>query len=267
MSIPCWIISLDPSAPMPSSLAAQLAAQGVDHRFIPGVDGRRGKPPLVGREHIAARRALIRHGKTLTSSELGCYLAHYRAVQRAWDEGLERICIMEDDVSLEDDFARVLAAVAALPEDMEMVRLMALRVRRRKVLSPLPGCDSHRLVRPERGWCGCQAYVVNRRGMKKFLDYACAIFEPVDKVIDHFWEFDLRLYGVEPHVCWENEHPTSIVKVPAQLPPVPLHYRLAAPFAKLAFSISRHSYLRRHADEFYPAEKPPVRMGRTKRMR
>jgi len=266
MTISCRVISLDPASPMASALAESLRAQGVDFHFVPAVDGRKGTPPLVGREMLDNRKALIRHGRLLRNAELGCYLSHYRALQQAWDEGLERVCLLEDDVGLEADFSRVIAAIETLPEDVEFVRLMALRIRRRKVLSPLPGCDSHRLVRPERGWCGTQGYVINRRGMRKVLDAACRIYEPIDKFYDHFWEYDMRHYGVEPHVIFEHEHPSSIQKAAEQRPPVPLLYRLLAPLEKFSFSRSRHRYLRAHADEFYPAEKPAVAMGRTRRI-
>lgn len=266
-AIPCWILSLNPEAPLAAALHDSLTAQGVPHQFVPAVDGRQGTPALQGRERLDIRMALLRHQKPLTNTQIGCYLAHYRAVQKAWDEGLERVCIMEDDVGVEDDFGRVLACLAQLPEEVEMIRLMALRIRRRKVLGPIPGCDSHNLVRPERGWCGAQAYVLNRAGMKKLLDHACVIFEPIDKLMDHFWEFDLRLYGVEPHTCFENPHASSIQKKPVKRPPVPPLLRLLAPFHKLMFSRSRHRYLKAHADEFYPAEWPTGRLGRTARMK
>lgn len=266
-AIPCWIISLNPEAPLAAALAQALGAQGLPHEFIPAVDGRQGMPALHGKERLDERKALLRHQRVLTPRQVGCYLAHYRAVQRAWDAGLERVCILEDDVALEDGFAEALHGIAQLPDEVEMVRLMALRVRRRKVLSALPGSDSQKLVRPERGWCGCQAYVINRAGMRKLLDHACALFEPIDKLIDHFWEFDLQLYGVEPHVCYEMPHVSS-TRTPGLAPPrPPLLLRLLAPFHKAAFSHARHRYLKRHASEFYPAEWPEERMGRTQRMK
>jgi len=265
-TIPCWIISLNPDGDGPQTLSRELAAQDINHSFFPAVDGRQGTPPLQGRECIDERLALLRHGKILSNSQIGCYLAHYRALQKAWDDGLERVCIMEDDIGLEDHFGAALKAIATLPDDVEMLRLMALRIRRRKVLGSLDS-GMHTLVRPERGWCGTQGYVVNRRGMKKILDAGCRIFEPIDKFYDHFWEYDLRQFGIEPHVIYEIEHPSSIQKRPAQKLRIPLLLRLLAPFHKAAFSRSRHRYLKGHADEFYPAEVPTKRMGRTKRMK
>lgn len=266
MSIPCRIISLDPAGPLAVALVAELNAQGIQPEFVPAVDGRRGLPSLLGREMFDDRKALIRHGRLLRPAEVGCYLSHYRALQQAWDEGLERICLLEDDVGLEPDFARVLAAIKALPDDVEFVRLMALRIRKRKVLSPLPNCGSHRLVRPERGWCGTQGYVMNRAGMRKVLDAAWRIYEPIDKFYDHFWEYGMRHYGVEPHVIYEHEHPSSIQKQAEAKATIPLLYRLLAPLEKWSFSRSRHRYLKENHAGIYPAEKPAVPMGRTRRI-
>lgn len=265
-TMPCWIISLNPSSASASALSEALSAQGMAHEFLPAVDGRQGTPALQGREMLDTRRSLLRHRRLLNGGEIGCYLSHYRAVGRAWESGVERICILEDDVVPEPAFADTLAAIAELPDDVEMVRLMALRIRPRKVLNTLPGLDSHHLVRPERGWCGTQGYVLNRRGMKKFLDAGWRVFEPIDKFYDHFWEYDLRQFGVEPHVIYEIEHPSSIRKTAVPVK-IPLLLRLLAPFHKAAFSRSRHRYLKAHADEFYPAEMPAERMGRTKRMK
>lgn len=265
MTLPCWIISFDPASPSASALSQALTAQGVTHGFVPAVDGRQSAPPLQGREKIDVRKSLIRHQKLLTNSELGCYLAHYRAIQKAFDEGLARVCIMEDDVVLEPDFGRVLAELASLPDDIEMIRLMALRIRKRKIISTLSD-GQHNLVRPERGWCGGQGYVLTRPGMQKILDHGCNIFEPIDKLFDHFWEYDIQLYGVEPHLIYETEHVSTIQKKPSSPVHIPLHYRLVIPLLKGLFSLSRHFYLTRHKAEFYPATKPEKRMGKTKRL-
>lgn len=263
---PCWIISLNPDADGPRALSQALTAQNVTHDFVSAVDGRKGTPPLQGREYIDARKSLLRHQRLLSGSEIGCYLAHYRAIQRAYDSGLERICILEDDVMPEPAFASVVAALTKQPLEIEMVRLMALRIRKRKVLGMLAD-TSHHLVRPERGWCGAQGYMMNRSGMKKVLDSGWAIYEPIDKFFDHFWEYDLRLYGVEPHIIYELPTPSSVKKQSDTVMRTPLLLKLLAPLHKLAFSSSRHRYLKRHANEFYPTEWPEKRMGRTERMK
>lgn len=265
-TIPCWIITLDPQASGPRALQEALMAQGISAEFIAGVDGRLGQPVLRGKEHIDVRKSLLRHQRPRSNSEIGCYLAHYRAVEKAYSSGLKQVCILEDDVMPESAFAEVLSALEAQPESVEMVRLMALRIRKRKVLGPLPETN-HTLVRPERGWCGTQGYVLSRSGMEKIIASGAAIYEPIDKFYDHFWEYGLRVFGVEPHVIYELAHPSGVKKQADTAFRVPLLLRLLAPIHKALFSRSRHRYLKAHADEFYPASWPAQRMGRTARMK
>ncbi|WP_226646163.1 glycosyltransferase family 25 protein [Microbulbifer variabilis] len=249
-----------------NQLLSALKSQRLRASQIAGVDGRRGIPKLEADEVICNNITRWRHLCELKSSEIGCYLAHLRAIRQAYQAGLQRACILEDDVLLEDDFGRVLAELERLSPEVEMVRLMGLKVRKRKIIRCLND-GVHKLVRPERGWCGAQGYLINRRGMEKVLGYANRIFEPIDKVFDHFWQFDLKLYGVEPHLLWETEHTSSIVKSNVHKASVARWLYWLHPFGKFWRSIQRHIYLYRYKKEFYPAEKPKQRLGRTARIK
>lgn len=262
----CRVITLKPESEIVVSLLNDLKAQGIAAETCPGVDGRDSMPETLPGERLAPEITRWRHLCELTSSEVGGYLAHLRAVKQAYAEGLERICILEDDVALEDDFGTVLREINQLPENVEMVRLMALKLRKRKVVSTLSD-GVHQLVRPERGWCGGQGYVLNRAGMEKIIAHGSRIYEPIDKLYDHFWEFDLRLYGVEPHIIWEVESPSSILKSNVARARVAWWYYWLHPLGKGWRSRERHTYLKKHRDEFYPTEKPQGRPGKTKRMK
>ncbi|AWF80250.1 hypothetical protein BTJ40_05175 [Microbulbifer sp. A4B17] len=263
---PCWVITLQPNSEGVDLLLSAGKIQRLHINTIEGIDGRSGIPELEADEQIATNITRWRHLCELKSSEIGCYLAHLRAIRRAYHSGLDRVCILEDDVQLEPSFGRILSELEQLPENIEMVRLMGLKIRKRKVVQVLND-GVHQLVRPERGWCGAQGYLINRAGMEKVLNYANRIFEPIDKVFDHFWQFDLRLYGVEPHLLWENEHISNIVKSNIHRTKVAQWLYWLHPFGKLWRSIGRHAYLWQHSKEFYPAEKPKQRIGRTARIK
>jgi glycosyl transferase, family 25 len=263
-SLACWVISLNRGAENTQRLLADLEQQGLAPEIFPAVDGRRAMPVLQEDEYFRNAFAMVRHGKLLTTGEVGCYLSHLRAVKKAYREGCKFVCLLEDDVVIEPGFAEVLNAL--VEENLDMVRLMSLKIRRRKVLKPLYG--EHQLVRPERGGLGTQAYLMNRAGMRKFLDHARAIYEPIDKVFDHFWLFDLSVYAVEPHVAYELVHDSSIAKQgrPGQKGPN-LWQRLVHHPVKLFFSLRRHAYLRRYRSELYPTEMPAEKPGKSVRLR
>lgn len=147
MTIPIVIISLDRSAPQVAALTRQLATAGYASTVIAAVDGRQQQPALEAPETIDGHRALRYRQTLLTSSEIGCYLSHYRALRDARAAGDERICILEDDVALEDDFASVFGALEQLPPTTyEFVRLMGLKRHKRKTLQCLPA--DRQLTRP-----------------------------------------------------------------------------------------------------------------------
>lgn len=266
VTTPCYVITLSPQSERVQSLLSALAAEGVDAQTYAGVDGRKGMPLPEGDEIFDLDAALWRHKTAMTPTEVGCYLSHYRLIKDAYCKGLARVCILEDDVALEPGFGKIFRELEALPEDYEMIRLMALKIRKRKLLQPL-GHGSHHLIRPERGLLGTQGYMINRKGMQKFLAHASRIFEAIDKVFDHFYEFDLRQFGVEPHIIWEVAQPSSVIKSSRKAVSVPIWIKLLFPLGKLWRSIVRHAYLWKYKNEFYPCEKPSQRPGKSPRLR
>ncbi|WP_226704630.1 glycosyltransferase family 25 protein [Microbulbifer elongatus] len=269
MKLGCWVISLNEQDPQTQELLSSLKSHGLDPKLSPAVDGRKMMPSLQGDEFLDESEAKIRHKRSLTSSELGCYLSHYRTIKLAYDHGYDRACIMEDDVLLEPDFGTCLKKLLDLPDEYEMIRLMALKIRKRKIVAPLfeDRQHLHEIVRPERGWCGTQGYVLSRPGMKKILDFASNIYEPIDKLYDHFFEFDLRLFGIEPHLIYERICSSTISRTPKKLPKMRLHEKIKFQIYKAYRSHIRHSYLKKHAQEFYPCGLPETRTGNTIRMK
>ncbi|BFM09755.1 hypothetical protein GCM10025791_17990 [Halioxenophilus aromaticivorans] len=242
----------------------QLEQQGVGAEFFTAVDGRSQPPALLPGERLQPHLSLLRLGRTLSNTELACYLSHLRAVQKAYDSGASHVCLLEDDVVIEPNFASTLDALVV--DELENVRLMALKLRRRKTVKTLP--NGVVLTRPERGTLGTQAYLLNRAGMIKFLRHASTIYEAIDHVFDHFYLFDLASYGVEPHVAYELGQGSSVSKrpEPAGQQPSWLH-RLAYQPTKLWFSLRRHWYLTRHHSLFYPAHYPSSKPGKSPRLR
>ncbi|MCH9691159.1 MAG: glycosyltransferase family 25 protein [Gammaproteobacteria bacterium] len=110
-------------------------------------------PEFTSGERLANTATHWHYLRELNSSEVGCYLSHFRAIRSAYEAGLDRICILEDDVQLEESFGSVLAELEQLPTEVEIVRLMGLLIRKRKVVQALSD-DIHKLVRPKRGWSG-----------------------------------------------------------------------------------------------------------------
>ena len=260
-----FIISLNPEKSEARSLVDELKAEDIDVEFFSAVDGRQGIPVLKDGESIDQNKSINRHRAFLTSSEIGCYLSHYRLIKSAFEAGEKKICILEDDIGIEPGLGRVLQDVEALPENYEFVRLMGLKIGSRKVVHNLPG-GAH-LVRPLRGLQGTQGYVINRSGMRKVIRQGNNLGLPIDIFYDTFWETDLKCFAIEPHVIFEKDMGSSITKSHSLGIDRSFLTTLKWHFFKIVKSLRRLLYLYQFYSEFYPAQKPENKPGRTGRMK
>lgn len=260
------IITLNPTSEQFQELLGLLSGQGLNAKIVEGVDGRKNFPSLEGEESLNQNRSLKTQLVELTKSEVGCYLSHFRTIQNVYNKGLERICILEDDILIEPDFKEVLNATEKLPDEVEHVRLMGLKRHKRKEVCKLN--KNYQLTRPVKGLCGTQGYILNRSGMKKILQNGSTIAEPIDKLYDHFWEIDLKSYCIEPHVIWERPIvESSIVKLSRDKAAKPFSKFLRKHIIKLRRCFKRRAYILRHWNDFFPSTKPAVPMGKTARIR
>ncbi|MBQ0758708.1 MAG: glycosyltransferase family 25 protein [Zhongshania sp.] len=247
------VISLEPQSPSVLNLLSSLADLGFGATIFPAVDGRSAMPELLADESLDQRMAVIRRCAEVSTAEIACFLSHARAIRQAYERGAQHLLILEDDVEILTGFSEVLHAVVALPSDAEMVRLMGLKRRRRKVIARL--ASGWQLVRPMRGWCGTQGYVINRGGMAKFIQHGQVISMAIDSFYDCFWETGIRAYGVEPHVLVEREHESSIKKQWGNMAPSTMTLARWRAFKLYRGLLMRYYRLANYSD-FYPNALP-----------
>ena len=106
--------------------------------------------------------------------------------------------VLEDDVGLRDDFASVVSAIAALPPDWDMVKLIGRDNEKLRSSRPLVG--DYRLVHYRRVPSLTAGYVVSRGGAAKLLASRVPFGRPIDVDLRHWWECGdgLRIAGVVP---------------------------------------------------------------------
>lgn len=258
------VITLHPDREDVKSLIDDLLSQGLVATPFIAVDGRTTIPSLFSEEKIDQEKSKNDRFVYLTNTEIGCYLSHLRAIREAFEKNVSHICLLEDDVGVEPDFATIVNALFALPEHYEFVRLMGLKRHRRKVVKVI---TEHRIVRPVKGLCGTQGYVLNRSGMKKVLECGSVITKPIDKFYDHFWEIDLKAYCIEPHIVWEKTTTSSVKKQSRKQATQSNKSGVQQKLKKLLRSIRRYIYITQHLHAFYPNALPPKKLGRTARIR
>ena len=262
-----WVISLTPHTKEAIELQKILKSEGIETTIKPAVDGRLAFPELKEGENLSQLKALLYRRHKLTTSEVGCYLSHYRLIKEAYEKGLKHICLFESDVVAEPGIGDVIRSIADLPDKYHFVRLMYLKKGRRTLLDAID--HTHRLVKFRRTAVGAQGYVLNREGMKRVIKSGRVVYQPIDGLYDSFFLTRVNTYCIEPHAIHEVIHESSIIKSSASKKDSRLWVILGWFFFKQYRSLLRKLYYIIHFSEFYPASKPKdnISVGKSPRLR
>lgn len=200
------VISLERSKHRRAAVAARLDELGIPFEFFAAVDAAAG-------EHLKfpqfPKNLRSRYGYRLTPGEAGCFASHATLWQACAASG-QPLLILEDNVHLEDDFPRALAAAEAElgQGQVDFIRLSGSYERR---FTPLRAIDNDaQLVRLLKGPRGSTAYVLSPRGGLRLLDGVKQWAEPLDDYLDRFWVHGLPALAIHPLVAKRADVPTDI---------------------------------------------------------
>lgn len=162
--------------------------EGIPGEEIPPQDLQRLYSPELNRQQFH---------RPLVPGEIGCYTSH----RRIWRDLLlandDMCAVFEDDVVLSPRLPQALAAIAELPHDWDMIKLVSRKreaTRREQSLS-----DGSSLVAYPRVPSLTAAYVLSRSGAQKLLQCRTPFGRPVDVDLRHWWECGMRIYGLRPY--------------------------------------------------------------------
>ena len=103
MKVETYLINLDGSHDRLQNATTQLGQQGFPFVRFAAYDGR-GKPLSEFNNYNDTKANQIM-GRSLISSELGCYLSHVGCVQRFLETDADYLIVLEDDLKIVEDFA------------------------------------------------------------------------------------------------------------------------------------------------------------------
>jgi glycosyl transferase family 25 len=200
MTLPTYLINLDRDTERLEQMTQRLHALGLPFRRWPAVMGRSLAPD--------ERRALYdeqanrqRYHTPMVDGEIGCYASHLRLWQHLVDSGTPAALVLEDDVVLQPSLLSVAQALAGCADGWDMVKLMGRP--REPDAETRPLVDGIALLRYRRPPSLTGAYLVSAAGAARLARARQPFFRPVDVDIRHWWECDLRLYGVFPYPARE----------------------------------------------------------------
>lgn len=195
---PIFVINLATSPDRRRACAEQLARVGLTPTFVDAVDGRAMEPAEISRIVDEPGR-LKRAPKPLSPAEVGCYLSHWRVLERIVAEDIPQALVMEDDLLVDEALPQVLQALASKPlPPYEMIKL-GISEPLTKAFEPiLPLTATASLVRHHNVVNSNLAYVITNAGARRFLGYGMPIRYPVDVAMNRSWRHGLDILGVRP---------------------------------------------------------------------
>jgi glycosyl transferase family 25 len=137
-----------------------------------------------------------RYHKLLAPGEIACYISHIRSWEHLLASDWSHAVILEDDVELAPHFRSVVDRIAALPESWDVIKLGAGSPKPVIRRVPLPTGES--LCAYSKVPNCTHAQAISRQGARKLLGFARPFGRPVDLDLQHPWEADLTIYGLEP---------------------------------------------------------------------
>jgi len=149
------------------------------------------------------------YGRALNGGEIGCFKSHSCVMRDFLDASPNKwLLVLEDDVWFDTNFDLAEVTHYADRSGIDYIRLFAKAY---KKADPIAGLSGFRqIVRFRSESYGTQAYLINKRGVRAFLDGLTSIDVPIDDELGRFWRHGLDAYSVFPFPVVERSVVSSI---------------------------------------------------------
>ena len=190
-----FLINLDRSADRLQWMGRQFDALGLAVVRVPAIDGDTLSLDHPGLDPKGFWRDAAMEVRT---TDAACYLSHLMAMRLFLESGSDYGVILEDDVVLGPETARLVEVLTAqgAADDWDMVKLAGNNRLRALTLRPLAG--AFRLGVPWTRCLGSAAYLVNRRAAQRYLERMLPMTVLYDHAFDRGWALGLRTRIVVP---------------------------------------------------------------------
>lgn len=193
-----YLINLDGSDQRLKSATEQLEQIEWSFERVLAFDGR-GKD-LSSFEDYDDEQTRKNLGRSLLSSEVGCYLSHYDCAQRFLKTDADFLVVLEDDMQLTDHFKEVMKSTLdflAKPSDSEWY-LINIAAKKKKLAKDITTIKQHSLWHayyfPIRGL----GLIWSRQGAEDFVKTGKPITMPVDIFFQRWLSDNGKGLGIWP---------------------------------------------------------------------
>ena len=183
MKVETYLINLDGSHDRLQNATTQLGQQGFPFVRFAAYDGR-GKPLSEFNNYNDTKANQIM-GRSLISSELGCYLSHVGCVQKFLETDADYLIVLEDDLKIVEDFANTVKDILNyLNQHKELDwYLINLGAKKRKLSRHITSIQSYDLVRAYYFPIRTIGLIWSRKGAETFLRDGREMYAPIDNFL------------------------------------------------------------------------------------
>ncbi|OTG67700.1 glycosyltransferase family 25 protein [Acinetobacter silvestris] len=204
MKVETYLINLDGSDERLKSATEQLNSEQVSFTRFAAVDGR-GKP-LSSFKNYNDQKAVEVMGRSLISSELGCYLSHIGCLEKFLMTDSDYLIVVEDDIRLLDGFKVTVDAMLEWLHQNPDVDWYAMNLgaKKNKMSKKLFTFEGRDLVRAYYYPIRFIGMIWSRKGAEAFLDHAKEMYMPVDNLAQSWLSQNGKGLSVWPAVVKPN---------------------------------------------------------------
>lgn len=181
--IEVYVINLDGSEKRLEDAKKNLCDAGIQFTRVSAIDGR--EKALTDFSDYDDRTAQKQMGRSLISSELGCYLSHVRCLERFIETTADYLIVFEDDVQLVNDAKNIIDQIIDHLDDNQTLDWYVINIsaRKQKLYKPVTSFSAHTLNKAYYFPILCLGMIWSRQGAEAFLNTHKSITMPIDNTL------------------------------------------------------------------------------------
>ena len=135
------------------------------------------------------------HFNTSQPNEFGAAMSHYTVIKTALQQGVEKLCVFEDDAIFHKDYTTLLAKyMTAVPEDADILLFYSFMYN----LEPKNVRVNARWMKAYKSW-SLLNYIMNKKAMEEYIERQDRFFTIADSVTYNMQEVNqIKTYCTTP---------------------------------------------------------------------
>ena len=192
-----YVINMKSSTERRAKIAARLDALGLPYTFFDAVRG--ADLDYKNAPYYDRQKRLRYFGRDLLPGEIGCLLSHRGVYQQMLIDNVEVALVLEDDVTLSDDFKEILERIMAHDKKWDLLRFLGNKKPFSKGYRTLEALDeTHNFIRIPTVPGGAYGYMLTRKAAAVLIEQTACIAFPIDTIHGRVWDTGLDVYALLP---------------------------------------------------------------------